>query len=371
MTRIMETRNEMPLVANASTHPGAILKDWLEDLGLKQNDFADSIGLPASRLSELIHGKRPMTREVADKLEEVFGVASSFWMKAQAGYEYNERMLALRGREEAAFAAKEESIRSVFNVKELYSRLGISFHRAMDRVSCLLDVLGMSYEEMVGRTAIAGCFKHSDTLGVDERNMRTWVLLAQCSAQKADVSGTYSPRGGRGAAEEIARKANAGDLTEAGIRSILSGSGIAYCVEPKLPRCPVDAYSVMLGGRPAIVVTHRHDDMQKLVFDVLHEIAHIILHMKGDCVDFINADYSQENVCESEANSFARDMLIPPSVWEKITNQAVSLSKEDNIFKAIGRRAESLGVNPRIAVARYKHDTRNYRGKVYASTKIV
>lgn len=366
----METRNETRLVANASTHPGEILRDWLDDLGVKQKDFAASIGLPASRLNEFIRGKRAVTEDLAARLEKALGVEASFWIKAQAGYEYNERMLGLRSTEEKISDAKEASLRSMFNIKELYSRLGISAASSAVRINRLFNELGMTYEDVTNRTAIAGCFKHSDTLHIDENNIRTWVLLAQHAASRVNVSGTYSPDKAENAAVKIARMANDGTLVEAEIRSVLSDSGIVYCVEPKLQHCPVDAYSVMLGGTPAIVVTHRHNNMQKLIFDVLHEIAHILKHMKGDYSDFINTDYSQDNVYESEANAFARDILIPPAIWEKIVDQSVPSAKGDYIFSAIARKAESLGINPRIAVARYKHDSQQYNSKVYSSTKI-
>ncbi len=100
MIRIMETRNENTVIAFVSTHPGEILRAWLEDVDIKQKDFAITIGMPASRLNELIKGKRSMTEDIAQKLERALGVEASFWMRAQANYEYNERMLALRNDEQ-------------------------------------------------------------------------------------------------------------------------------------------------------------------------------------------------------------------------------------------------------------------------------
>lgn len=96
----METRNENTVIAFVSTHPGEILRAWLEDVDIKQKDFAITIGMPASRLNELIKGKRSMTEDIAQKLERALGVEASFWMRAQANYEYNERMLALRNDEQ-------------------------------------------------------------------------------------------------------------------------------------------------------------------------------------------------------------------------------------------------------------------------------
>lgn len=371
MTRIMETRNENNLVAFISTHPGEVLRDWLEDVGIKQKDFAVAIGLPTSRLSELVKGRRPMTEDIARRLASALDMDASYWMQLQADYEYNGKMLALRDEEQKIKDAQEESLRTSFNLKELYRHLCITAVSSIERTKKLFSMLSATYEDLINRTAIVGCFKHSDTLHIDERNTRTWVLIAQYEASRKNVTGVYSIQGANEAAEEIARMANAGTLTETGIDTILSRHGIAYTVVPKLSECPVDAYSVMIAGKPAIIVTHRHNNMQKLIFDVLHEIGHITRHMNETCNDFINTDYSQDNPRESEANAYARDLLIPPNTWNKIIRLSVTIAKEDIICRKIGSRAKNFGIDPRIAVARYKHDSKMYKGRAYAPTRII
>lgn len=367
----METRNENKAVSYKSTHPGEILADWLEDIGVKQKEFAKMIDVPASRLNELIKGKRGVNEDWAEKLGKALGPSSSFWMSAQTNYEYNEKMLALRNEKEKIKDAQEDSLRTMFNLKELYKRFDITAVSSIERVDRLFEALGATYESLTSRTAIVGCFKHSDLLKIDEQNMRTWVLLAQYEAGLQDVSGKYSSREVEKAADEIAVMANKGTLRESDIASILSTHGIRYAVVEKLPGCPVDAYSVMLGGVPAIVVTHRHNNMQKLIFDVLHELGHVYKHMDGDYCDFINIEYSHENSQEVEADEFARDRLIPPATWSKIIGGTLSSASPHAVCAHIGRNAMEYGIDPRIAVARYKHDSREYRGKAYASTKIV
>lgn len=367
----METRNENKVVSYKSTHPGEILADWLEDIGVKQKDFAKTIDVPASRLNELIKGKRGINEEWAKKLGEALGPSSSFWMSAQMNYEYNEKMLALRNEKEKIKDAQEDNLRAMFNLKELYKRFSIRAVSSIERVGRLFEALGATYESLTSRTAIVGCFKHSDVLKIDEQNMRTWVLLAQYEAGLKHVVGTYSLEGTVKAAEEISRLANNGTLRESDIASILSDHGISYSVVEKLPGCPVDAYSVMLGGGPAIVVTHRHNNMQKLIFDVLHELGHVYKHMDGDYCDFINIEYSHENSQETEADEFARDKLIPPAIWAKIIGGTIPSASPHIVCAHIGRNAIEYGIDPRIAVARYKHDSREYRGKAYANTKIV
>lgn len=83
----MGKRNDIP--AQMAIHPGSILKEELRERGIKQKELARQMGIQASHLSEIICGKRPVTKSVADKLERVLGIPSIDWMRLQLAYEYD------------------------------------------------------------------------------------------------------------------------------------------------------------------------------------------------------------------------------------------------------------------------------------------
>jgi addiction module HigA family antidote len=78
----MTTKNGLPAI-----HPGEYLKETLEELGMSQNAFALSIGVSAMRISHVIHGKRPVTAELAVLLGKAFGQAPQYWMNLQTSYD--------------------------------------------------------------------------------------------------------------------------------------------------------------------------------------------------------------------------------------------------------------------------------------------
>lgn len=47
------------------THPGEIIKDELEYRGISQRQLAQSIGVPASQLNEVLNAKRSLSAEMA------------------------------------------------------------------------------------------------------------------------------------------------------------------------------------------------------------------------------------------------------------------------------------------------------------------
>lgn len=70
------------------THPGELLADELEARGLTQKKFAETLSVPCSVINEVIKGKRPMTTELAFKIEAATGTKAYVWMELQTQYNY-------------------------------------------------------------------------------------------------------------------------------------------------------------------------------------------------------------------------------------------------------------------------------------------
>ncbi len=80
--------NAKSIIPAVATHPGSVLKKELKARGIKQKDFAEAIGMPASNLSALIKGNRNVTVAIAIKLEEALGIPFQNWMNLQNRYHY-------------------------------------------------------------------------------------------------------------------------------------------------------------------------------------------------------------------------------------------------------------------------------------------
>ncbi len=70
-----------------ATHPGALLLEQIEEMGLSVNGVARDINLPATRLHEIVHERRGVSAETAIALGVYFGQTPEFWMNAQKTYE--------------------------------------------------------------------------------------------------------------------------------------------------------------------------------------------------------------------------------------------------------------------------------------------
>lgn len=68
------------------THPGEVLKDELEERGISQKKFADSIGIGYSVLNEILNGHRPVTTTTALMFEAALDIPADSLLRLQMKY---------------------------------------------------------------------------------------------------------------------------------------------------------------------------------------------------------------------------------------------------------------------------------------------
>ncbi len=68
-------------------HPGLILKDELEEIGITPTEFSRQIDVPPNRVSQIIGTKRAITGDTALRFGHWFGTDPQFWLNLQAQFE--------------------------------------------------------------------------------------------------------------------------------------------------------------------------------------------------------------------------------------------------------------------------------------------
>ena len=68
-------------------HPGEILVDELEEIGLSASTLAKYLSVPANRIYSIINGKRSITADTALRLAKFFGTSPEFWLNLQADFD--------------------------------------------------------------------------------------------------------------------------------------------------------------------------------------------------------------------------------------------------------------------------------------------
>lgn len=68
------------------SHPGEVIKDELEERGISQRKFADSIGIGYSVLNEILNGHRPVSTTSALMFEAALDIPADSLLKMQMKY---------------------------------------------------------------------------------------------------------------------------------------------------------------------------------------------------------------------------------------------------------------------------------------------
>jgi addiction module HigA family antidote len=68
-------------------HPGAILKDELEDRGLSASALARAVGVPVTRITEVLNERRGISADTALRLARYFGGTPQFWLNLQQSHD--------------------------------------------------------------------------------------------------------------------------------------------------------------------------------------------------------------------------------------------------------------------------------------------
>ena len=69
-------------------HPGEVLvENFLKPLGLTVNKLALELHVPATRIAEIVHGRRRVTADTALRLARYFNTNAEFWLNLQNFYD--------------------------------------------------------------------------------------------------------------------------------------------------------------------------------------------------------------------------------------------------------------------------------------------
>ena len=68
-------------------HPGEILGEELEELGLSANALTKALDVPTNRVTAILKGQRGVTADTALRLSRYFGTTPQLWQNLQKAFE--------------------------------------------------------------------------------------------------------------------------------------------------------------------------------------------------------------------------------------------------------------------------------------------
>jgi HTH-type transcriptional regulator / antitoxin HigA len=314
----------------------------MEQQNLSHRDLVPFIGSRA-KVSEILSRKRPLTLSMIRALHFGLGIPASSLLREAP------RSDDAQDLDPSQFPLSLMSKRGWLNATEWE----IKNHPA--------EVLDGFLAPVGTASRLHSAYKQSEHVrsgrSMDEPALFAWTIRVVTKARELSLarykSGSVTLEFMRSIAK-LSIKEDAPAL----VRKCLSEHGIALCVEPHLPQTYLDGAAVLLDSDcPTVGMTVRYDRIDNFWFTLMHELAHICCHLdSGISVFYDDLEVApQNNSREKEADSIAREALIPMDVWER--SPASKLPTPE----AAMHLAKQLGIHPAIAAGRIRYERKNYR----------
>ena len=85
----MATNNMRPI------HPGEILREEMNELGLSARRLAKALGVPVNRVTAILQEQRAVTADTALRLARYFNSTPEFWLNLQCAHDLRRARLVV------------------------------------------------------------------------------------------------------------------------------------------------------------------------------------------------------------------------------------------------------------------------------------
>ena len=345
-----------------TVHPGEILREELDARGVKQKEFAATIGMPAPVLNDLVNGKRSVTPDIAILLEAALGKDAASWLRLQA-----ERDLEVARKKDDLLRKQKDIetwqiIQDCCNVRFLGKYLPEGLGKTIqEKIETVLSFFGVKSAEALKEAFIRDVnpafFRKSEKLTNNPVNLFTWKQIAYDRSSKLDRPKRFS----RDALSELTEGLRTifyeNENTEERIEDLMREYGIRFFIQKNETGTHIDGFSFWRGSNPSIALTLRYQRIDILAFTLMHEVCHVFLHLNSQekgksCISLPDM---KEGLEEQEADAFANNQLIPSKDWQRFKEKYSGINPY-TIGPKLREFAEEHQIHPAIVLGRYQHD---------------
>ncbi|MCK5695263.1 MAG: ImmA/IrrE family metallo-endopeptidase [Desulfobacula sp.] len=326
------------------------IKFRMEQLGINQQGLVPFIG-SRSKVSEVLNKKRPLTLSMMRSLHLNFEIpAEIFLQKAGANFPK-----AIPNIEWHLFPLKEMSkrgwINKITNLKD----------SAEESMRGFINACCPSGEK------IEACFRENFGNRINARTdtyaLNAWCMRIMALAQKNKIQRKFNHENFTSdSLKEIAKLSffEKGPLLA---REFLEKHGIHLIIERHLSKTYLDGAALFLEDSiPVVGLTLRYDRIDNFWFCLLHELAHIVLHIGKenknlfvDDMDVRIPGKGKQNDIENEADSLAMESLIPNDTWSS------SVAKLNPTKKNVLELSDNLKIHPACVAGRIQFEQNNFK----------
>lgn len=312
--------------------PGEFLAEELEARGWTQAEFAAILDRPAQFVSEIISGKKEITRESAAQIGAALGTSAEMWLSLQDKY-----FLWKQGRDQKTQGDLDAVRRRArLNTKgpvAVLKKAGVLKGTTLDELEA--EVLSFfelkSLDDEPSLAAAARRANHGESVTMLQT---AWLYQVLHAARRKPPTGTYKRKDLEAIGAELPTIATKpSDFAD--LPGILGRAGVRLVYVPALPGAKIDGCALFVDEVPVIGLSGRGKRLDKVLFTLLHEIAHVTHGHIGNApiVEAVEVkEEPGEDDQEHEANETAAEWLLPDGLTdlpERISGPWIQATAQD------------------------------------------
>lgn len=327
--------------------PGDFLAEELEARHWSQIDFAQILGRPPQFVSEIVAGKKEITRESAAQIGAALNTSPEYWLNLQNAYLLWAQARNADNRKELNDVWLRARMNELAPVSLLRKRKLIKGESLAEQEAELKDLFQI--RDIQDEPRFLAAARRSNRDEGPTPTQKAWLACARRQALEATVAPFDL-----GALQQLAATLSqiVSDPHEfESLPERFGAVGVRLVYVEAFPGSKLDGASFLLEddvSRPVIALSGRGKRLDRVLFTLLHEVAHIVLgHVSSDQL-FIDEGVAQgDDPQERDADRQAGEWQIPgglpapPTIIRSGWVQAV---------------AQQIGVHPVVILGRLQID---------------
>lgn len=345
---VLVERYEQEHHAVAPPTPLEAIRFRMEQMGYRQKDLAKLLGA-ASRASEVLAGKRPLTPQMMRALRDEWGIPADSLLGS--------------GPEDPAPSPDKGPTRDPkdYPMKQMYDRgyfrvpPGDWKNQRKDLAALLHRFFPRGVSMPLSPTLCRQGGGEKAKINPHALEAWRWQVLTRTAEEKSGLPVYQKDALDEGFLRWLCGLSALKDGPRLACEA-LEEKGIPVIIEARLDHTHLDGAALLdPQGRPVIGLTLRHDRLDNFWFTLLHEIGHVMLHLSVENPAWFDSEIDQKKTgkIETEADRFALDTMIPPEVWQQVRG----LDYADEIRAA----AKRLCLSPATIAGRLRREANDYR----------
>mgnify|MGYP000846051527 CR=1 FL=1 len=287
-------------------HPGEILAEKLEEMGMGPKEFAVRTGKPEKTIIAILKGESAITPDMAVLFENVLRIPAHFWLNSQRHFdEYKAR--------ERRQELLQQSVdwMSCFPVLDMIKKGWISAVKSpIERAQELLAFFGFSspeaWENYYYGQQLKVAFRISLAHTKEPHSLSAWLRKGDLQASEIQAPAFDEKKFKSNLLQIKNLMAAHPDDFFGQLQQLCLEAGVKLVHTPCLPKAPISGSTRWLNeGVPLIQLSGRYKRNDSFWFTFFHEAGHILLHGKKD-IFLEDIEYTDKDIAkESEADQFA------------------------------------------------------------------